>query len=510
LYDAHRTATRRMKREFRLVHRVAFGAVLSTVVLVDAALDIVTRRQHSSYVMLGLLFPMLLYSSPAIALQVDAFLRWGSALPSATDTGDDMGDVMVPPCCFPLCFAHGRYFVFSSSSHQVEEDLRKQEESERLVQVFLEKQEEAARQLLELEAQLESVRQRTQFNNNGSPAESEHRLTEALVKAQKAHEVNVAVDLHHLKLHLDKLPTGEESDSPSNSPASREPLLPHVEPGTRPRDTITSVFEDHGDNDWETPSPPGKAAVGGGPSAMDLAPLIDTSSAPGLSRLRTPDALPNDEPFLPTPDTRERSSVLVPTGELFHAGPDPSETSHVRHRGHYHPFSPVTDMREASQPAPLSGRSCADASAVILPPVLDETRTESGFQSFSAPASPVNRQRSPRCHVMVDVSAPSRSGEHAGSGDFRLAPSTFWTALHARFEAPPVDRREVFERSPELASPSTAVETRLERGDISPAREPEVRRDEHVVDTALPKLCPRGFWDSLHARFDVPLAAGGQ
>eukprot|EP00927_Polykrikos_kofoidii_P015293 TRINITY_DN16783_c0_g1_i1.p1 TRINITY_DN16783_c0_g1~~TRINITY_DN16783_c0_g1_i1.p1 ORF type:complete len:975 (+),score=188.31 TRINITY_DN16783_c0_g1_i1:415-2925(+) len=166
LYDLVRNQTARWTPCRRSFVRFVVGAVLLAVVLSEMYMMLVQRFHYTMDVVVALVFTLLMYSNPAIAVVADF---WASEfdgsrriLPSSSstrrtanewgsDVRHDRGAVLVPPCCVPFCCISGRYSLydrpdlqelFSSELRQVEQDCEEQVDS---IQRRLREQEEVSR-----------------------------------------------------------------------------------------------------------------------------------------------------------------------------------------------------------------------------------------------------------------------------------------------------------------------------------------------------------------------------
>mmetsp|Transcript_47564 Transcript_47564/g.101763 ORF Transcript_47564/g.101763 Transcript_47564/m.101763 type:complete len:640 (+) Transcript_47564:42-1961(+) len=192
LFDAFRAKARRLRAMFRPLVHILLGCLLALVVLSDALSDIVSRQQYAMDVVLALLFSSLIYGSPALAIAVDSFLIRGAQRGLDSKDGCDVGDIVVPPCCLPFCYFHGRYFLFRKSAQETEADRQAQERAAATLQQMQLDQEATTRRILELEAELESVRQRTQVRERQEALEAERRLNEQLAELQNAHDLRIS------------------------------------------------------------------------------------------------------------------------------------------------------------------------------------------------------------------------------------------------------------------------------------------------------------------------------
>jgi len=192
LYDATRASVRKVKPHFRTLFQLTTAGLLSTIVVADACLDLVSRRQYTMDVTLALVLSLLVYGSPVVAICTDYLMTRGSPLMLESKEGCDVGDVVVPPCCIPFCCVHGRYFLYTKSAASVEESQRAEAEAMRAAEEFRVEQEEAARRLLQLEAQLEAVKQRVPVRERQGEADAERQFAERLAEARRSHEERLA------------------------------------------------------------------------------------------------------------------------------------------------------------------------------------------------------------------------------------------------------------------------------------------------------------------------------
>lgn len=223
LYDLSRVWVRKLKPHFRNISHVVFALVLTSLVLADALLDLAAGRQLTVSVALGYLLAVLLYQSPALALCTDRLLlhslaplaaaqaangrpapgsaeaqEEGNAAAVAPETSDvddqsrDIGDVVVPPCCVPFCWFHGRYFLYPRPASELAQELRAQRQAQAELEQLQAEQEMATRRLLELEAQLEALRSRTQQREAEEPEVFQKRLQARLEENRKTYEQRAA------------------------------------------------------------------------------------------------------------------------------------------------------------------------------------------------------------------------------------------------------------------------------------------------------------------------------
>ncbi|CAE8649208.1 unnamed protein product, partial [Polarella glacialis] len=265
LYDISRAWVRRLKPQFRSMSQLLVSTLLSCVVLVDAGLDVVTGRQYTVDVTLALVLAMLLYQSPALALCTDHLMLTGlppagkeplaaaTAVTAAVAAGTgislqggfqasgewtpeslergraaqpppqhllpipartssqsqvvqdygDLGDVLVPPCCLPLCGFHGRYFLYDRPAWEQEQELRAHRQAQAELEQLRGEQQASTRRLLELEAQLEVLRQRSQEREEIAPDQAfQQELQERLQEGKKAYEFRVAQQVKEERLQL--------------------------------------------------------------------------------------------------------------------------------------------------------------------------------------------------------------------------------------------------------------------------------------------------------------------
>eukprot|EP00929_Paragymnodinium_shiwhaense_P013338 TRINITY_DN1211_c1_g1_i2.p1 TRINITY_DN1211_c1_g1~~TRINITY_DN1211_c1_g1_i2.p1 ORF type:complete len:1355 (-),score=374.47 TRINITY_DN1211_c1_g1_i2:103-4167(-) len=162
LYDLCRNQSADLRLGFRRLLHFTVGMLLLCVVLVDVTLMVANRFHYTMDVTVAAVLVMLLYSNPAIAILTE---RWASGADIVEDevtvrpigqkgeygveVRDNMGSLLVPPCCFPLCCVSGRYHltdrpdlseIFAFEMDQVE---LRAEERMRLLRQQLAKQEEA-------------------------------------------------------------------------------------------------------------------------------------------------------------------------------------------------------------------------------------------------------------------------------------------------------------------------------------------------------------------------------
>jgi len=195
LYDFSRIRVRKLKPHFRSLYQALCATVLTTIVLADAVLDLLAGRQYTLDTTLALVLPLLLYTNPALAIAVDYLMVRGCQIKQGIREGCDNGDVLVPPCCVPFCFLHGRYFIHTKPASQVLDDMQKRAEARRLTAVYQTESEDADCRISELQAQLATARQDAQLREQQEAVEAEHRFNQELAVAQKAHDSWVAEEL---------------------------------------------------------------------------------------------------------------------------------------------------------------------------------------------------------------------------------------------------------------------------------------------------------------------------
>jgi len=219
LYDAMRVATRKMKPHFRWIYRLLVAFALTVLVLQSAHVDLMSGRQYAADVTLGIVFTLLLYSNPTIAICVDRWLTSGSN--DEGPQGDegrlqlkdpyDEGDILVPLCCFPFCCMHGRYYLYTATAEEVEKQLQHQEMQEKRLAAearqrvaaradeFRVTQEEGARRLLELETLMESEQQRSKAREREEQEQSQKKYEKALAEVKVASELRLTQILAELE-----------------------------------------------------------------------------------------------------------------------------------------------------------------------------------------------------------------------------------------------------------------------------------------------------------------------
>jgi len=209
LFDALRIEWRKKKPHFRVSYHLLAAGFLTALVLCDGFMAVVNAEQHSVDVALALVLALLFYSNPVIAICADRWMTLGCTTTPELREGYDTGDVIVPPCCFPFCWVHGRYFLFTTPAskavearRQQEEERRAQEEATRVAEEYRIEQEEATRRCIELQAQLASLQQRANIRERDLAAEAVRRMNEAVHDMHLAHEARVAASLESLEEKL--------------------------------------------------------------------------------------------------------------------------------------------------------------------------------------------------------------------------------------------------------------------------------------------------------------------
>eukprot|EP00448_Togula_jolla_P018904 CAMPEP_0170572608 /NCGR_PEP_ID=MMETSP0224-20130122/2309_1 /TAXON_ID=285029 /ORGANISM="Togula jolla, Strain CCCM 725" /LENGTH=609 /DNA_ID=CAMNT_0010895113 /DNA_START=44 /DNA_END=1870 /DNA_ORIENTATION=- len=205
LYEAVRTFAGKQLPHIRTMTQLVSAGLLTALVCADGALDVAARRQYTVDVLLALVFAMLVYSSPVVAVCTDRWMTLGCISIEEIKEGRDVGDVVVPPCCFPFCCMHGRYFLYTApvgSSERARQEMKLEQRTQqatRVAEEFRTEQEETARRMLELEAQLDAVRQRASKHQQTAASEVERAAIEAIAQAREEHEARVAEGLAELE-----------------------------------------------------------------------------------------------------------------------------------------------------------------------------------------------------------------------------------------------------------------------------------------------------------------------
>lgn len=212
LYDvAREKGTRKLKPHFRIISRAIVALLLVTVALSDAIADLSARRQYTMSAALGMILTLLLYGSPVAATCTHHWLTSGPVGSNDVRDPGDEGDVLVPLCCVPFCFVHGRYFLHGVTASQAEEELHDREEAhsrqeERLREAVRCQAEEAwaeeddaVRQLLEFQVLSESEPQRSRARVDQLLEAADRRLMQAKRELQRESGVRLAKQLAQLQ-----------------------------------------------------------------------------------------------------------------------------------------------------------------------------------------------------------------------------------------------------------------------------------------------------------------------
>jgi hypothetical protein len=242
LYDAMRVQTRKMKPHFRFLYRLLGGFTLLILVIQAAHLDLMDRRQYGAAVVLALVLTMLLYSSIPVAICVDRWLTWGSGNIAllAANSGQvkdphDEGDVVVPMCCFPFCCLHGRYYLYTASVEEVQAEVQGHREREQRLastrrqqaaaraEEFRVAQEENARRLLELEALIQSERQRAEAREREETQEAQQKHEKALDEVRQTFKQRIAEG----QAALEKKAEEADEKGAADDPKLKETELQH-------------------------------------------------------------------------------------------------------------------------------------------------------------------------------------------------------------------------------------------------------------------------------------------
>uniref|UniRef100_A0A7S0AAA3 Sphingomyelin synthase-like domain-containing protein n=1 Tax=Pyrodinium bahamense TaxID=73915 RepID=A0A7S0AAA3_9DINO len=490
LYDATRIRVRKMRPHFRTLYHVASAVLLSIVVLVDAGLDLAARRQTTLDVVLALVLALLLYGSPVVAMSADRFLLQGCPVDADVKAGCDAGDVVVPPCCLPFCCLHGRYFLHAWPASQARQALRAQTEAKKVAEDFRMEQQEAARVGLELEAQLESVRQRSQLRRRQDEAEAERRFSERAAEAQRVCEQRLAKELKKLEAqtqverqkaaefeekasveaarfvaleaqHAQERRSLEEDVAAARGEveAAREALRIAREQAEQQELDVLQLrqsVEDLGAFDavkllGAGKSTEFKADSGGGP--LTNKPELGALAATDLA---VPEAV-KDSSDAAAPDKK-------PAGEAAVAAESPPASPEVAAAA----ASPVGDFRSLPPAfwAACHGRFAAAGAAAAA--------------AWAAEATALVAEVPPM--VAVEARLPS-------SGDFRTAPEAYWAVLHGCFS------------EAAMVSGAPGTDAALAAGEAAPAPElPYVAASLAALSSDF-RSCPRDYWMALHDRF---------
>lgn len=217
LYDLGRISTRKLKPHFRWLYRLLFGTMLAGLVVWSGRADVENHHQYTVDVVLAIVFTLLVYGSPIVALGVDKWLTLASgqlSVPGGHKDSYDEGDVIVPICCFPFCCLHGRFFLYSATAREAESEIKTREEQERKTtnhfrnmaaskaEEFRLTQEVAARRLLELEALIEAEQQRSEARERDDEQEAKKILDVAVAEAKDQFVIRTAKAAEELKQKL--------------------------------------------------------------------------------------------------------------------------------------------------------------------------------------------------------------------------------------------------------------------------------------------------------------------
>ncbi|CAE8594576.1 unnamed protein product, partial [Polarella glacialis] len=216
LYDISRAWVRRLKPQFRSMSQLLVSTLLSCVVLVDAGLDVVTGRQYTVDVTLALVLAMLLYQSPALALCTDHLMLTGlppagkeplaaaTAVTAAVAAGT--GISLQGGFQAQRSFKHRRFQWVFSVGFRFRLELHRNRKLSRIMAELEQlrgEQQASTRRLLELEAQLEVLRQRSQEREEIAPDQAfQQELQERLQEGKKAYEFRVAQQVKEERLQL--------------------------------------------------------------------------------------------------------------------------------------------------------------------------------------------------------------------------------------------------------------------------------------------------------------------
>eukprot|EP00929_Paragymnodinium_shiwhaense_P032425 TRINITY_DN17964_c0_g1_i2.p1 TRINITY_DN17964_c0_g1~~TRINITY_DN17964_c0_g1_i2.p1 ORF type:complete len:638 (-),score=139.86 TRINITY_DN17964_c0_g1_i2:76-1989(-) len=193
LFEATRVHSRRVRSVYRAVYHLVSAVILTLIVVLDSMISLSKDNQYSVDVVVALILAVLLHSSPVIAISTDRWLILGCPGAEEIKDGADVGDLVIAPCCFPLCWSQGRYYLFKSPAmlaekqrQRQEAERRMQEEAVRVAEEYQSEQSAAARRIVDLEAELEIVAQRAALRAKEQATESKERIKQALTAAEVA------------------------------------------------------------------------------------------------------------------------------------------------------------------------------------------------------------------------------------------------------------------------------------------------------------------------------------
>jgi len=187
----------------------------------------------------------------------------------------------------PFCFFHGRYFLYLESALEVQDALSAQRVAKQVGEDFRVEQEETARRLLELEAQLEAVKQRTQVRERQEAAEAQRWWNEQLQEMQKVHELRVEkglaqavarqkAEMEAAVLWQKKAQEVARQEGQLNEQKQR--LEREAEESRLEVQGAEQVLQNIRDEELQTPQAPAESPLAQSPS--ELRGLLDTLSSP--------------------------------------------------------------------------------------------------------------------------------------------------------------------------------------------------------------------------------------
>lgn len=121
LYDLARKCSAPLGLLARAFCRFLVGSLLLLLMCCDVELIMASRIHYTMDIVIALVLSLLLFSSPAVAAATEywavdldgerGLLESSCSRGASRDGEKDLGDLLVPPCCFPLCCFPGRYHL---------------------------------------------------------------------------------------------------------------------------------------------------------------------------------------------------------------------------------------------------------------------------------------------------------------------------------------------------------------------------------------------------------------
>eukprot|EP00933_Yihiella_yeosuensis_P033653 TRINITY_DN27308_c0_g1_i1.p1 TRINITY_DN27308_c0_g1~~TRINITY_DN27308_c0_g1_i1.p1 ORF type:complete len:406 (+),score=34.74 TRINITY_DN27308_c0_g1_i1:136-1353(+) len=130
LYDL----TRRVSRQYvsktpRRMLLILVGTVLAILVMLDVVMILINRFHYTLDVLLAVLLTVLFYTNTIVGISVEWWVDLfrtgksttnegasGASSPTSTETDENDGEVLIPPCCIPCWWWPGRRHLIQSEA----------------------------------------------------------------------------------------------------------------------------------------------------------------------------------------------------------------------------------------------------------------------------------------------------------------------------------------------------------------------------------------------------------